>query len=871
VAVESSESQKAEAPDKNASTNDVNAGASHAFIEQYRETLSLAKAVPERAHSAVGNKEMPDLASVMISHSAKDGADKATALKQGTSEFVSSLSAGVAGTVVLSVGATYFTHNARALTIPLALAAGAVTKYGVKDAAEHLLLDAKDRTLKAQDLLWGGVDALAGIGASAVEGKVAKTIVTNVGYKALGADVAATTAYDAGKVITRDSLAWGTAVNTSRGMVGGATGAAAWSLPHRVADNWQAIKDDPGKGLGETLEAVGKDTAFGTVFGGALGVGGTLIGRHADVMGKIKAAASPEQNVYKLDTYHINDFHSNTEQLPRLKTMLDTRMAASRLTGNDSRFSVPGDVESGRVNFAFTEFGQVENQALMDMGATEITPGNHPYDAPGGRFDVPRYPAMMEPLLKEHPEVSLISSNLDVSSYDQYSRILKPYAVRDVETPWGTAKMASIGVTTDEGAIGDIKFKEPLPVVLSTIAKLKGEGVSIFQIHSHLGLGEDLKLAQGLVDNKVNVAGIIGAHSHDALPAPMWVGGKIPVVQAGHSGKWLGQLHLEITPDGSPVRYQSGSQLHIVDGNVAEDAPMRSWLDQNLSSINNLKNETYNSRAAAPYSLAGTRNRETQIGNLYADAVKAGLQSRLGAQAPDVVLVHSGGIRSGIEAGVELSRLDLANIVINAGNREGEKTELAMMNLNGNQLKDALEYGVRERVAQPKPGLLEQVKSLFVHQREELVDEPGNFVQVSDNVKYTYDASRPGLTPQGGGQRIVDLQIKDAQGNFQPVDPNKTYSVAARFHPLDKWTKYNMFGNKTIDQVQTELGVKPLPYSQVDMFGEFIAGKTLDPKVDGALTGRITDLTPESGGPTLKPGKSLFVAPLIAGQNQSDK
>jgi 2',3'-cyclic-nucleotide 2'-phosphodiesterase (5'-nucleotidase family) len=262
--------------------------------------------------------------------------------------------------------------------------------------------------------------------------------------------------------------------------------------------------------------------------------------------------------------------------------------------------------------------------------------------------------------------------------------------------------------------------------------------------------------------------------------------------------------------------------------------------------------------------VANSRNRETPVGNLYADAVYAGLKKRLGDAAPDVVLVHSGGIRSGIPANVELSRLDLANIVMNAGNREGEKTELAMMNLTGAQLKDAIEYGVRERIAEPRPSLPDQIKGLFEHQREELVDEPGNFVQVSDRLKYTYDASRQGLTPQGGGDRIVDLQIKNDQGNFEPVDPNKTYKVAARFHPLDKWTKYGMFGNKTIDQVQQELGVQPLKYSQVDLIGEYITGKTLDPAVDGAVQGRITDLTPQNNGPTLRPGKSLFVAPSIS-------
>jgi len=808
-------------------------------------------------------------------------------LKEGATDFASSLSAGVVGTVVLSLGTAYVTHNATALTLPLALAAGAVTKYAVKDAGEHLLLDKSDRTLSSRDLLWGSVDALAGIGASAVEGQIANRIFTNLGREVLGKQVAGSTAFDAGKMLAKESLPLGTLSNVARGLAGGATGAGIWSLPHRLADNWQEIKSNPGTGLTDTATSVGKDLLTGAAFGGALGLGGTLIGRHQEVFGKTKALIRPDKNVLRLDTYHLNDFHSNTEQLPRLKTLLDAKMVKSAIDGVDARFVVPGDVESGRVNFAFTSGGAIENEALVQMGAKEIVPGNHPYDAPGGRADIPRYPAMMAPILQKHPEVSLISANLDVSAYSQYQSLLKPYAVRTVEAPWGPVKIGTIGLTTEEGALGQIKYHDPLPVTIATINKLKEEGVSIFQIDSHLGLGEDIKLAQGLIDAKVKVAGIVGAHSHDALPRPYWVssgsekmgelanhmpllGGhnqsdfQIPIVQAGHSGQWLGEFNQAITPEGNSLRYQTTSRLHQVSEDIPENRAMRAWLDENLGAINDLKKETYDSRAVKPYSVANSRNRETEIGNLYADAIYSGLAKRLGAAAPDAVLVHSGGIRSGLPANVELSRLDLANIVMNAGNVEGEKTELAMMHLTGSQLKDALEYGVRERVAAERPSLSQQITNLFIHQREELVDEPGNFVQVSDRLKYTYDASRQPLSEAGGGDRIVDLQIKNATGQFEPVDPDKTYKIAARFHPLDKWTKFKMFGDKTIEEVHRELGVTPLRYSQVDLIGEFIQGKTLDPAVDGALQGRIKDLTAAASAPSLRPGKSLFTAPLIS-------
>ncbi len=813
-------------------------------------------------------------------------------LKQAAAEMTSSLAAGITGTVVFSIASAAATRNwGKALTIPMAMAAGSLVKYGSKSGMEAVMLDSKDRTASAADLAWGSVDALAGIGASATEKLVAKRHLTSLGRQLLGRNVAESVAEEAGKVITKESVAYGLKANIVRGVSGGAAGAGIWSLPHRTSENWDEIKNNPLSGLKHTVSAVGLDTAYGAAFGGLLTGGGTAISRRNEIMGRVKNTVKPEADLLRLDTYHINDFHSNTEQLPRIKTVLDQRMAASNAKGVEARFVVPGDIESGRVNFAFTNGGQIENAALIKMGAKELVPGNHAYDAPGGKADVPRYPRIMEPLLQQNPDVSLIASNLDVSAHPQYQRILKPYVVREVNTPWGKTKLGTIGVTTEEGAVGGLKYLDPHKTTEDAINTLKKEGVTIFQIHSHLGLGEDIKLARYLIDKNIKVAGIVGGHSHDALPRPLWVGGQsegasgfarlnpfgrstskyeIPIVQAGHSGNWLGEFNQAILPDGTAHRFATTSRLHEITEDIVENPGIRKFLDETAADINALKNETYESHAIKPYSAAGSRNQESPMGNLMADAIRFGLKDKLGDQAPQVVLVHSGGIRTGIAADVPLTRLDIANIVMNAGKREGEQQELAMMNLTGAQLKDAIEYGVRERVAEAKPTLSAQIKNLFAEQVTEHVDEPGNFVQVS-GLKYSYDATKPGLTPKGGdGQRVSGLQILN-NGVYEAIDPEKTYSVATRFHPLEKWWKYGIFGDKPLEQVQQELSVTPLKISQVDLIGDFIRGKVLDPSKISAVEGRITDLTPKASGDLLRPAKSIMVAPILSGKNSLDK
>lgn len=792
-------------------------------------------------------------------------------------DVTSSLTAGMGGTIAFSLARS---TSVGKLAIPLAMVAGGVLKYGSKTGLEHAFIAEEKRTTSYKDLGWGAVDAVSGIGASAVERVVAAKYFTRLGKAELGSAVSTPVAEHTGRLLAKESLLEGIKANTVRGIAGGTTGAAIWSMPHRTTSNWEAIKDDPLSGLTKTAGEVATDSALGAILGGGLGTVGTAAMRYKDVVGKTKAMLTPEKDLLRLDNYHINDFHSNTEQLPRIATMVKTLEAKSAQNGVDARFFVPGDIESGRVNFAFTKGGAIENEALMRAGAKELVPGNHAYDAPGGRGDVPRYPAVMEPLLQKHPDVSLIAANLDVSAYEQYQRILKPYVVRTVTQGDKQVKVGTIGLTTEEGAIEALKYQDAALVAERAVRELNAQGVNVINIHSHLGLAEDVKLAQHLISKDLKVAGIFGGHSHDALPRPMWVGPnasmpkgagnfEIPIAQAGDSGNWIGEMKQAIRPDGTSHRYQTTGKLHQIGRDVPEDPGIRQFLDENLAEINALKNENYDAVALSPYTVANSRNRETAIGNLMADAINDGLQKRLGDQAPQAVMVHSGGIRADIPANQPLTRLDIANIVMNAGKREGEVKELVKVNLTGQQVKDALEYGLRERATTKPVSLSEKLKSLFSAGHNELVDEPGNFVQTS-GLRYAFDVSKPGLTPQGGGQRIVDLQIRNSQGVFEAVKPDQTYTIATRFHPVDKWNKYNIFGpGKTIEQVHQEIGATPLEYSQVDLIGDYIRGKRLDPAIIGAPEGRIVNRSPLEGDGLLKPGKSLVVQPIIAGEARS--
>lgn len=794
--------------------------------------------------------------------------------KQGASEVVSSIAAGTSGAIafgLLSASGPY----GKALSIPVAMLAGGITKYGVKGGIQEALLDDKDHTLSKADFAWGAVDGLSGIAASLADQRASAAFLRNAGKNELGARTTMETAELAGKQLVEGSAWKGIQHNVFRGLAGGAAGSATWSAFHQTHDNWNQITTNPVSGIETALKGVAIDTAFGTLAGGVVGGSFTAIRRSPEIVGRTVANIKGDAGSLKMNEFVINDFHSNLDRLPQLKTKLDERTAISAAKGIPSEFNVAGDALSGHVNFAYTNGGEVENQALAKMGLKNIIPGNHEYDAPGGRFIPERYPTVMEPILRDNPQISLLNANLDLSAYPQYAKLTKPYVVHEIPGPNGPEKVATVGLITEEGAVGKIRYEDAAQTAIKTVRELNAQGIKNIKLLTHLGLDEDKRLAQELLDNNLVVAKISGGHTHDVVASPIWVSEKqsladklqfwkapreIPITQAGSSGNYLSENHIVFNPDGSANRWLTTGKLHGVR-DVAPDANLKQFIDSQTAEIGALKATTYDATATQSYSLANSRNRETAIGNLMADATLSGLQKRMGAEAPQIAMVHSGGIRSSIPGGQPLTRQEIANVFMNAGHVEGEQKELVMVTMSGKNIKDSLEYGIREYPMAENPSLAQRMTQMFGKQSNSRFDEPGNFVQVS-GMKYSFD-----LTKQPWN-RVTDVSVRMPDGSFQPIQDAGQYKVVTRFHPVDKWNKAGLFGEGiSEDQIYAKLNAKPIPVSQVDLLGEHIQGRTLNPLVDSKVEGRVNNITPVYKDVTLRPQTSIVGFSTLAAKN----
>ncbi|MFN9609015.1 MAG: bifunctional metallophosphatase/5'-nucleotidase, partial [Pseudanabaena sp.] len=130
------------------------------------------------------------------------------------------------------------------------------------------------------------------------------------------------------------------------------------------------------------------------------------------------------------------------------------------------------------------------------------------------------------------------------------------------------------------------------------------------------------------------------------------------------------------------------------------------------------------------------RTGETALGNLIADAILAKTQG----DRVQVALINAGGIRSSLPLG----NITMGNVLeaLPFGNT------ITRVELTGQQLIEALESGVSKA---------EQ--------------EEGRFPQVA-GMRFVWNAKFP------VGKRVTKVEVKDASGKFQLLNPRAIYKVA---------------------------------------------------------------------------------------------
>ena len=209
------------------------------------------------------------------------------------------------------------------------------------------------------------------------------------------------------------------------------------------------------------------------------------------------------------------------------------------------------------------------------------------------------------------------------------------------------------------------------------------------------------------------------------------------------------------------------------------------------------------------------RSRETNLGDFCADAYRV-------ISGADIAFVNGGGIRADIETGI----ITYGDII--AVHPYGNT--LCAVEATGQEILDALEMASRSTMADVSDG-------------ENAVGENGGFLQVS-GLKYVIDTSiastvevdEAGMFVScGENRRVKDVQVLREDGNYEPIDPEKTYTLASHNYLLKQGGDgLNMFMDNTLTIDEGMLDYQVLITYAADYLDGTVDGEYAQPQ------GRIT-------------------------------
>jgi 2',3'-cyclic-nucleotide 2'-phosphodiesterase (5'-nucleotidase family) len=514
---------------------------------------------------------------------------------------------------------------------------------------------------------------------------------------------------------------------------------------------------------------------------------------------------------FALSIMHTNDTHANVDNAGN-KINVAKKMTAInsvRATKPDALLLDAGDVFSGTLYF--NEYQGLADLEFMNLaGYDAMTFGNHEFDAGT---------AVLANFVKE-AQFPFVSANVnfaqDANLQDRFNDETTTNAL-DGQIYNGMVKVVNgekigiFGLTTEETPTisspgADVVFENYIQEAQKSVDAFNAQGVNKIIAISHLGYNDSLDW-----DNDLELAAqvegidvIVGGHTHVKLDAPVFeTTGVEPtvIVQANEYNKFLGTLDVTFDATGKIITTETKGKLLDIS-TYAEDAATLNILNTKYKPAIQAKEATVVGTAAVQ--LVGgnpaARVGETNLGNLVAD----GMLAKAKTINPNTVIAiqNGGGVRTTLNAG----NITLADIfrVLPFGNA------LGIMDLKGSEIKEALEYAVKD------------APTAF-----------GGFLQVS-GLKFTYDSSKP------VGQKIQTIQVKGQDGSYTALDVTKNYFVATNIFTAKGGDGFTMLG-----KAYAEGRVREPGFVDWEMFQDYITAqpnKTVNPQVEG----RIVNVAPQT-------------------------
>ncbi len=338
------------------------------------------------------------------------------------------------------------------------------------------------------------------------------------------------------------------------------------------------------------------------------------------------------KNLKKLTLLHSNDLHGDflaeeaDDRLLGGVSMLSGYVSETRQKAPNTIYAIAGDMFRGSV--IDSEYKGISTIEIMNLLAPDVvTIGNHEID----------YGISHLLFVEKCAKFPIINANFFIRT--NHTRLFKPCQIIERDG----MKILFIGVITEEvlaqtkqdGLIGSFVDIDAAAAEVGRICNTyNAVDVDLTVLLTHIGIEEDKKLAAAL-DPAWGVDIIIGGHSHTILAQPEKVN-DILIVQAGTGTDQIGRFDIVVDTERNAIDSYKWQTVPIDDSHCLRDA----GLENLIAGYKNITDEKYGrivTRLARQLTHP-QRNRETELGDLFADI----LRDSLGL---DIMLLGSGSVR----------------------------------------------------------------------------------------------------------------------------------------------------------------------------------------------------------------------------------
>ena len=448
---------------------------------------------------------------------------------------------------------------------------------------------------------------------------------------------------------------------------------------------------------------------------------------------------------------------------------LMTLLKAERAAAQHSVTTFGGDLISPSVMSGLTKGSQMVE--LMNAVGTDVAvPGNHEFDfgpeIAAKRIGESKFPWLGANVLGKDGKPAAGMTDLHTVKLGDFT--VGFFGVLAPETD----------TLSSPGA--DISFTSVTETAAASVKKLQDAGAEIIVALTHLAIADDIALARGVK----GIHAILGGHDHDPI---VWLEGGVPILKAGYDARHLAALDLSVEwveSGGKKKREVIPAWRLTSTAGVAADPGIKAIVDRHNAKLDeDLNVPVGKTDVMLDSQRASVRTVETNMGNLIADAMRAGVGA-------DIAITNGGGIRGDrtYDAGTTLTRKDVLT-ELPFGN------VTVLLEMSGADVLAALENGVSQ-----------------------VEEKAGRFPQVSGLV-FTYDPSA------AAGSRVSSVTI-----GGKPLDKGAAYKVATNDYMAGGGDGYAVMKNG-----KALIDASGATYMATMVMDHIAANAPVAPKVEGRI------------------------------------